>query len=200
MSMHHADATANAARNNHVHPESTKANPKGYFDIEKAMAQANLDTPEYNPSVNAKPCSPFYNHDVARPSVDHSKTASQTRINLAQVDTNDLEAGGAGTSKSSLDVVKQEHAAEADGSVKIWPGRLARILRLQGQPKKKSMCRVKQRGKPWLPGLTPKQRLMVKLLIALVIIGAMVGIGVGISKAVGGGVWKSDNQTSQIGG
>ena len=43
------------------------------------------------------------------------------------------------------------------------------------------------------------QRVWIKVLIALIIVGIAVGIGIGISKAVGGGVWKSENEQRPIG-
>ena len=187
--------SAAAANTAPANPQEQAPSTKGYFDLEKA----NLAPFDYDPTLNAKPCSPFYNHDLPRQSVDIAKNTSQSRVHLVQIDTNDLEAGVTRTDKSSLDVIKPEPTADADGSLKIWPGRLGRALRMQRRPGKRSMCQPKQRGSRWLPGLTKGQRLMVKILIALVIIGAMVGIGVGISIAVGGGVYKNDNQTSKIG-
>lgn len=68
--------------------------------------------------------------------------------------------------------------------------------RLSGWNQKKP---TKHRALNCLNGLTKKQKLVVKILIAIVVIGGMVGIGLGISKAVGGGIWKSNDQTSDIG-
>jgi uncharacterized membrane-anchored protein YitT (DUF2179 family) len=50
-----------------------------------------------------------------------------------------------------------------------------------------------------MSNLPKRQKLLLKILIALVIVGAMVGIGVGISLRVGGGVYKDQNSTSKIG-
>ena len=47
--------------------------------------------------------------------------------------------------------------------------------------------------------LTRRQRIWVKILIALIIVGAAVGIGVGVSRAVGSGVWKNINSQTKIG-
>ena len=48
--------------------------------------------------------------------------------------------------------------------------------------------------------LSRKQRLLVQILIAVLIVGAATALGVGISKAVGAGVWKSNNRDVPIGG
>lgn len=61
------------------------------------------------------------------------------------------------------------------------------------------MTKPKRRGCWWLTQLPPRQRLLAKFLIALVIVGAAVGIAVGISIRVHGGVYKSNNSTTQIG-
>ena len=50
-----------------------------------------------------------------------------------------------------------------------------------------------------MSNMPKRQKLLIKLFIALVIIGAMVGIGVGISLKVGGGVYKDQNSTAKIG-
>lgn len=48
--------------------------------------------------------------------------------------------------------------------------------------------------------LNKKQKIWVKILIAMIIVGAAIGIGVGVSKAVGAGVWKNINSQRRIGG
>jgi len=62
----------------------------------------------------------------------------------------------------------------------VWPSR--EDLEKQAKANKRA------RRKAWncLGGLPKKQRLCIKILIALVLIAAAVGIGVGISRAVGG--------------
>jgi len=46
--------------------------------------------------------------------------------------------------------------------------------------------------------LTKKQKLWVKIFIALFVLAAAVGLGVGISRAVGGGVWAGNGHNKQI--
>jgi hypothetical protein len=68
-----------------------------------------------------------------------------------------------------------------------------------GREKSRCPTKPKPRRCRCMSGLPKRQRLLIKLLIALVVIGAMVGVGVGISLRVGGGVYKSQNTTSEIG-
>ncbi|KAK2732447.1 hypothetical protein FQN55_004106 [Onygenales sp. PD_40] len=63
----------------------------------------------------------------------------------------------------------------------------------------KGLWLTSRRKSKWLGHLTKKQRFAVKALIAVVIVGTMVGIGLGVTKAVGGGVWKSENRQGEIG-
>ena len=44
--------------------------------------------------------------------------------------------------------------------------------------------------------MSKKQKFWVQLIIAIVIIGAITGLGVGITKAVGGGVFRTSNDSS----
>jgi hypothetical protein len=70
---------------------------------------------------------------------------------------------------------------------------------LKKKPKKKQPCMTKPRqGSRWWAGMSQKQRLALKLLLAVVLVGAIVGLAVGITKRVGGGVVKSGNQVSTI--
>lgn len=180
---------------------STHLAPTSYFDLEKTPGSPDPDDHEYDPTLNAKPCSPFYNHDVRRPSSEGpKKSTSQSRVQVIQVNTNsEPQNTRTNTAYSSFDIEKGEEGKDADGKLKLWPGRLSQILRLQRPPKKKSMIRPRTKSYGCLAGLSKRQRLLVKLLIAMVIVGAMVAVGVGISLKVGGGVYKSNNQTSKIG-
>lgn len=105
------------------------------------------------------------------------------------------------TTRTSLEQLKSETRAysqdlEAGTRVRMSADLNTNCHRLSGWNQKKPK---KHRALSCLNGLTKPQRVTVKILIAIVIIGAMVGIGLGISKAVGGGFWSSDNQTSDIG-
>lgn len=180
---------------------TTHLAPSSYFDLEKTPGSPDSEDHEYNPSLNAKPCSPFYNHDVPRPSSERPKNSvSPSRVHVIQVSTNDeAEDKSPSVARPSIDVERGEAEKSADGMVKLGPGRFNNVLRLQRQPQKKSMIRPRRKGCTCLAGLTKGQRLAVKLLIAILIVGAMIAVGVGISIKVGGGVYKNSNQTTKIG-
>jgi hypothetical protein len=141
---------------------------------------------EFDPCANAKPCSPFYNHDSPRGSMDRSKTSLHVCVQ-------DLEAQNGLTPLQTNEV----RPSPADsGALRPWTTRTSMFSRTGKSP---CLTKPKPRGCAWLSNMPRKQRLLVKLLIALVIVGAMVGIGVGVSLRVGGGVYKNQNSTSKIG-
>jgi hypothetical protein len=63
--------------------------------------------------------------------------------------------------------------------------------------KKPGMTKPAQGSRCWAK-LSKKQKLALKLLLAMILVGAIVGLAVDISKSVGGGVVKSDNQVTNI--
>lgn len=192
------DVTPNQPENN----SSTHLAPKSYFDLERTPSSPDSVVNEYDPTRNAKPCSPFYNHDVPRSSIDRTKAnPSASRVHVIHVNANaEPEDASSNTKKPSIDIEKCEGAKDADGKLKLWSGRFGKNFGLKGQPKENKWLRPRAKGWKCLAGLTKGQRLAVKLLIALLVVGAMIGVGVGISVKVGGGVYKNNNQTSQIGG
>ncbi|KIX97812.1 uncharacterized protein Z520_06590 [Fonsecaea multimorphosa CBS 102226] len=148
---------------------------------------ASLQRPksEFDPCCNAKVTSPFYlyNHDSPRPSFDVKKTG-----NPVEVAVQDLESG---TSNLSPSITQEEKDAAQSPATRdrfrFW------------KREKQCMTKPKQRGCVWFSRLSPRQRLLVKILIGLLIIGAAVGIAVGVSVKVHGTVYKGNNTTSQIG-
>ncbi|KIV94464.1 hypothetical protein PV10_02231 [Exophiala mesophila] len=137
---------------------------------------------DYNPCSNAKIASPFYlyNHDSPRPSFDVKNSDSATTT------IKDLEAGPPNLTPTITEE-KRDAQAKNKGIFRFWSN------------KQSCMTKPQRRGCGWLSRLPPKQRLLVKILIALTIIGAAVGIAVGISIRVNGRVYKSNNSSVQIG-
>ena len=127
---------------------------------------------DFDPSKDAKPYSPFYKHPTTRTSLEQLKSESKP---YERGPSQDLEAGT--RVRASADLNTNCHRLSG------WEQKLPKKHRALG-------C---------LNGLTKRQRLVVKLLLAVLVIGGMVGIGLGISKAVGGGIWASHGQTSKIG-
>ncbi|KAL5359041.1 hypothetical protein BJX96DRAFT_53803 [Aspergillus floccosus] len=120
----------------------------------------------YDPTVGAKPYSPFYRH--ATPTLHGER-----------VTINAKEVTGAGM--YSLTELERQSSDESDNR---------RESNLWAEKKRHCDCmRSMPRG----------QRIMIKAAIAVVTLGTMVAIALGITAAVGGGVWRSDHQQSDIG-
>ncbi|PGH03932.1 hypothetical protein GX51_03768 [Blastomyces parvus] len=126
---------------------------------------------DFDPSRGAKPLSPFYVHPTTRTSLEQVRSEAQAYCQGYKL--HDAENGYQVPVKPSMDGQASDRG--------LW-----------GCP---NTTRKKSK---WLGRLTRKQRLAVKVLIALFIAGSMVGIGLGISISLGGGVWKSKNQQGEI--
>ncbi len=70
----------------------------------------------------------------------------------------------------------------------VWPGQ-------DHWKAKAKKAKENRRNCNCLSGLSKRNRLLVKTMIALLIIGIAVGVGVGVSKPLGAGIWHSS--TSQ---
>ncbi|EEH04036.1 conserved hypothetical protein [Histoplasma capsulatum G186AR] len=127
---------------------------------------------DFDPSRGAKPFSPFYTHPTTRTSLEQVRSEAQACCQGYKL--HDAENGYQAPIKPSMDCQGSDRG--------LW-----RVGPNNAQKKSK-----------WLGRLSRKQRLVVKVLIALFIAGAMVGIGLGISISLGGGVWKSKNQQAEI--
>ena len=161
---------------------------------------------------------PSYQSMKDRETTDPSRLAAPARtysFTRAEEATHDLEKGGIRThltpietSASHLTATSQTsplYSPSRDYSIdgrapkecSMWPSRAT--LKDQAKADKvrrrgANCCGLSQR---WV-GLSRKQRLWIKVLIALLVIAVAVAIGIGISRAVGGGVWASDNQHTTI--
>ena len=141
-------------------------------------SQCTTPRDEYDPT-SSHPCSPFYSHPTTRTSFE------QLRCN--KVYETDLESGSKRYSMEPSSTVGNTPNKECT----VWPGQETMRQRTKDL-KNNKRCRP-------FRGLTRKQRIWTKVIIVLVFIGVAIGIGVGISKAVGGGIWKDNNQQGQIG-
>jgi hypothetical protein len=156
---------------------------------QKTVADHEANSSEFDPCSTASIVSPFYlyRHDSPRPSFDVNKRGCDSQVSLKE-----LESGMTSISPSISQEKRDAQATDnATGMQKLmfWKQR------------KQSRCLIqpKQRGCAWLSRLPKQTKLLVKIVIALLIVGAAVGIAVGVSVHVGGGVYKSNNQTSDIG-
>ncbi|CAF9906172.1 MAG: hypothetical protein HETSPECPRED_006090 [Heterodermia speciosa] len=144
------------------------------LDSSYAVSAANhlpASKEEYDPT-STNPCSPFYSHPTTRTSFEQQKTESKTNIRIYE---HDLESGS-----QVVVPMKRESKASVE---KIG---------------KKDLCCPRRSFNP-MRRLSKKQKLWIKLVIALAIVGAAVGLGLGIAKATGTGVWKNANAQTQIG-
>ena len=121
------------------------------------------------------------------------KGASKTNVAAVAVTEKDLESGTSlpryyGRSSRSQRTSFDPTSASSQKSTQKPCQMLAKRCALDSQ-------------KGWNPlrKFSRVQQAWIKVLIALVIVGIAVGIGIGISKAVGGGVWKSENEQTPIG-
>ncbi|KAF2684814.1 hypothetical protein K458DRAFT_27251 [Lentithecium fluviatile CBS 122367] len=141
---------------------------------------------------SSNPYSAFYKHPKARRSMDAaSAPLSKTHLDVAGYER-DLEAGSTPGLPLSA-ATTQQPKVSVDGRVKectMWPSRQT-ITERRKMSKRAKGCKL-------FGGLTSKQRLWAKIVIALFVIAAAVGLGIGISKAVGGGIWKGDRQSGPI--
>ncbi|KAL4908883.1 hypothetical protein BDW74DRAFT_73868 [Aspergillus multicolor] len=137
---------------------------------------------EYDPSVGAKPSSPFYRH--ATPSSKLARLASPRRrshsIRVGVGSPIDDIEGQRPPWYRLYDVEEgREETTDSKRKLKLWV-----------KKKKYSDC---------LSGLTKRQRMAVKIAVAVVLVGSMVAVALGITAAVGGGVWRGENQTEKLG-
>jgi hypothetical protein len=140
---------------------------------------------EFDPCSNAKFTSPFYlyKHDSPRPSFDARKSQDPVHIVVQ-----DLEAGSINLSPSITQEKKDAQTAAKQNPLMFW------------KRQKQCMTKPKQRGCAWFSRLSPRQKILVKIVIGLLIVGAAVAIAVSVSIHVGGGVYKNGNTSSPIGG
>jgi hypothetical protein len=166
-------------------------------DIDSTHSLTPTHTSQNEKSLDREtsPFSPFYNPNPTRYSLEAQKSESKQNINIisAAYDT-DVETGltpertRASCSKAGL--LKTKSGKDMDCTV--WPGQK------QMKMKKKEMRRqqAKHGVCGCMAGLDRKTKIWIKVLIALLVVGAAIGVGLGISKAVGGGIWKSNSKSN----
>ncbi|KAL2825887.1 hypothetical protein BJY01DRAFT_230001 [Aspergillus pseudoustus] len=129
---------------------------------------------DYDPHIGAKPYSPFYRH--ATPSSKLSRLTSQRK-----------RSRSVGMVTSPID--------DVEGGVPAWQRlyddetRNTRESKLWTQERRYCDC---------LSGMSKRQRMALKIAIAVVILGSMVAIALGITAAVGGGVWSGVHQQEKL--
>lgn len=159
--------------------------------VKEAMITTSQDETEedFNPSNTQDPYSPFYlyNHDSPRPSTEHFKHKSSIQVCVQRFD---LEKGLPSTlshSTAAPGVSKDKSPNKGSYWNTIpWPR--------SSQPS----CMTKPKPK-WGASLSKKQRMVVKLVIAVLVAGALIGTIVGVAVKTHSGVYKNQNSQTSIG-
>ena len=121
------------------------------------------------------------------------KGTSKTNVATVAVTEKDLESG------TSLPRYYGRPSRSQRTSIDPTSGSSQKSAQKPCQMLAKSCALEGQKGWNPLRNFSRVQQVWIKVFIALVIVGIAVGIGIGISKAVGGGVWKSENEQTPIG-
>lgn len=153
--------------------EHSIAMPPAVDALPSANTQTSHSTdevPDFDPTIGAKPFSPFYRHATTKPSEEHLK--AEVKITSREYASQDLESGGRSSYKQSMDINTR--------TSKLWV--------------------TDKRHCGWMDSMSKKQKIAVKVFLAVLIIGGMIGIALGITAAVGGGVWRSNHRQSSISG
>ncbi|KAJ5550812.1 hypothetical protein N7461_005510 [Penicillium sp. DV-2018c] len=118
---------------------------------------------EFDPSIGAKPCSPFYRH--GSPTISYEQLTYETKnANRNQSHLRDLENAGPYAPYAAC-------RTDSPRRSKLW----------------------EEENKPltWLQTLSNRQRMALKAVVAIVTVGTMIAIALGITAAVGGSAWKT---------
>ena len=143
--------------------------------IDSLSASTLSPDKDYIPTSD-HPFSPFYSHPTTRTSLEQAKSESKIHIRIYE---HDLEGGSRLTQAEAPQQFRKDDA--------VWP---CNDLRKQHE--------LMKSGKGYNPfrRLSTQQKFWVKIIVAILTIGAITGLAVGISKAVGGGVFRTTNNSS----
>lgn len=196
-----SDTTTNVLTITRPSPASRKTSSAGVEvlstieDIDSTHTLTPTATSFDEKAREAHAFSPFYNPAPTRLSLEAHKSESKLNVNVISTNYDtDLEAcltpQKSAVSGSKAGLLNSKRRANEECTV--WPGQ--KMMKL----KKKEMRRAKAKYVlcPCMAGLGRNTRIWIKVIIALVIIGGAIGVGVGVSKAVGGGVWKNNNNAN----
>jgi hypothetical protein len=170
---------------NVAQPQTLRRSTEGMLPTIEDVDSTKTLTPttsNLEKSDSNDPCasSPFYCHRTTRYSFEVQKSEVKPIVSTEEID---LECGIGRPSGDGHNGPRKDCS--------VWPGKRT-LLERRRQCKKRSRCNP-------MRALTKRQKLCMKILIALLVVAAAVGIGVGISRAVGGGVWKNNNEQRPIG-
>ncbi len=147
--------------------------------LTSTVDQSHSPAEEYDPT-SSHPFSAFYSHPTTRTSLEQHKSESKVNIKIYE---QDLEAGSRIVPSSDIPRMKKDCT--------VWPGKRQLL--------EKRMKMERNKGCNPMRNLSKRQKLWIKVLIAMIIVGAAIGLGIGISKATGSGVFKTTNSQTTIG-
>lgn len=126
---------------------------------------------EFDPHVGAKPSSPFYRHG--------SPTLSYEQINIEP--------------KSSTPRTRT-HLRDIENA--------GPYIALRNDSPRRSKLWEQQENPPrsCMDSLSTRQRMTLKIIVAVVTVGSMIAIALGITAAVGGAAWRSSAEENALGG
>lgn len=146
------------------------------------------------------PHSPFYQHPPA--SFERAPSRQASKTNLA-VFEKDLESGNATPlSLEDANPFTKSITVDQNQECKMWPSKQTLMQTKMADKKKKratGSCAGLGPVRDFWNTLDKRQKLFIKIAVALFLVGVAVAIGVGISKAVHGGVYSGEGSSKQIG-
>lgn len=164
-----------AAKDGRAHVLSTIEDVDSTYTSTPLMTPTTLHAGQENPPLYLNPTTSLSN----TASFENQRTGE---LKQATVYESDIEAG---FYKSNVTVVN------TNDDSKVWPCRSTLMQRYKRDKRKRQNCNP-------LKNLDKRTKIYVKLIIILIFVGGAIGLGIGISKAVGGGIWKTDHSTSSL--
>jgi hypothetical protein len=179
------------------------------------MLQApTFESPNLTPVVSrddyqeklVPPHSPFYQH----PPASHERipgnlqiTPSKMKSQTLGVYEKDLESGPATplSTNNELNPFTSKVSIGANQECTMWPSRKTLEQNRLAERKQKHGRRALGFAnlRHWWATASPKQKWLLRGLLAFFVIGAIVAIAVGVTNAVHGGVYSGNGQSRQIG-
>ncbi|KAJ5480671.1 hypothetical protein N7539_006565 [Penicillium diatomitis] len=165
-----AQVTTPHKNNDEEKTPTTTTTEASSLSIQSTPTNEDRRCQDFDPTLGAKPYSPFYPHE--------SPTASREQLTLEMKHT-ERDCSGL-RDIESIDPYQTTTRTESPRRSKLW-----------GADQPRRSC---------LQSLTPRQRLALKAVIAIVIVGTMIAIALGITAAVGGASWRKSTQQVAMGG
>ncbi|KXL50550.1 hypothetical protein M433DRAFT_446706 [Acidomyces richmondensis BFW] len=148
------------------------------------------------------PHSPFYEHAPASSERVHARQANKLNVVPSPSFEKDIESGNATPLSPNGDENPFTHKISLDCNkeCKMWPSKQTLMEQKQAEKMRKRELRGYAGCGPlrnWWARFDKRQRLIIKIAIAVFVVGVLVAIGVGISKAVNGTYWANNNGDQQ---